>query len=132
MLAERSVGSDRAPENDARLLHGRSDDVRIVAFLRRALVEEIAVGAPRFQSRLHRRSGDRQIEEAQRSLVGLQFSRHQTLRTDRRTQWYDPLFYLASSEFAKRANSVAGPGYISAYPACRSEHSGNPPQSGDR
>ena len=66
----------RAPENDARLRHGRGDDVRIVAFLRRALVKEIAVGAPRFQSRLHRRRGDRQIEEAQRSLVGLQFSRH--------------------------------------------------------
>src|SRR6202045_5281823 len=76
MLAERSVGSDRAPEDDARLRHGRSDDVRIVAFLRRALVEEIAVGAPRFQSRFHRRSGDRQIEEAQRSLVSFQFSRH--------------------------------------------------------
>jgi hypothetical protein len=45
MLAKRSVGSDRAPENDARLRHGRGDDVRIVAFLRRALVEKIAVGA---------------------------------------------------------------------------------------
>ncbi len=50
-----AIFPDRAPENDARLLHGRSDDVRIVAFLRRALVEEIAVGAPRFQSRFHRR-----------------------------------------------------------------------------
>ena len=72
-------GSNRAPENDAGLCHGRSDDVRIVAFLRRALVEEIAVGAPRFQSRFHRGSRDRQIEEAQRGLVGLQFSRHETL-----------------------------------------------------
>src|SRR6478609_8784164 len=79
MLAEWAISSDRAPGNDAKLLCGRSDDVRIVAFLRRALVEEIAVGAPRFQSGFHRRSGDCQIEEAQRSLVGLQFSRHETL-----------------------------------------------------
>ena len=66
-------------ENDAGLCQGRGDDVRIVALLRRALVEEIAVGAPRFQSRFHGGSGHRQIEEAQRSLVGLQFSRHETL-----------------------------------------------------
>ena len=79
MFAERSVGSNRAPENDAGLCHGRGDDVRIVALLRRALVEEIAVGAPRFQSRFHGGSGHRQIEEAQRGLVGLQFSRHETL-----------------------------------------------------
>jgi len=37
--------------------------------------------------------------------------------------------YLASREFAKRANSEAGPGYISEHPACRSEFSVNPPQS---
>src|SRR5436309_13376320 len=79
MLAERSAGSDRAPENDARLCHGRGDDVRVVALLRRALMEEIAVCAPRFQSRFHGGSGYRQIEEAQRGLVGLQFSRHETL-----------------------------------------------------
>jgi hypothetical protein len=45
MFAERSVCSDRAPENDAGLCHGRGDDVRVVALLRRALVEEIAVCA---------------------------------------------------------------------------------------
>jgi hypothetical protein len=43
MLAERSVGSDGTPENEARLRHGRGDDVRIVALLRRTLVKEIAV-----------------------------------------------------------------------------------------
>jgi hypothetical protein len=53
MLGEGSVGSHGKPETDARHLHGGSDDLRIVAFLRRSLVEEIAVGAPRFQSRLH-------------------------------------------------------------------------------
>jgi hypothetical protein len=37
--------------------------------------------------------------------------------------------YLASRELAKRANSAAGPGYISAHPACRNELSVNPPQS---
>jgi hypothetical protein len=37
--------------------------------------------------------------------------------------------YLASREFEKRANSAAGPGYISTHPACRSELSVNPPQS---
>src|SRR3984893_18212754 len=76
MFSERSVGSNLAPENDARLLHGRNDDVRIVTFLRRALMEKIAVRPPRFQSRFHRRSGNRQIEEAQRSLIGFQFSDH--------------------------------------------------------
>ena len=39
MLAERSVGSDRAPENHAGLCHGRGDDVRIVALLPSALVD---------------------------------------------------------------------------------------------
>ena len=79
MFAERSVRSNRAPENDAGFCHGRGDDVRVVALLGRSLVEEIAVGAPRFQSRFHGGSGHRQIEEAQRGLVGLQFSRHETL-----------------------------------------------------
>ena len=65
------------PENGARLRHGRGDDVRIVALLRRTLVKEIAVDAPRFQSRFHRRSGDHLIEETQRSLIRLQFSRHE-------------------------------------------------------
>jgi hypothetical protein len=41
------------------------------------LVEEIAVRAPRFQSCLHRRRGDGLIEEAQRSLIGLQLSSHE-------------------------------------------------------
>jgi hypothetical protein len=45
MLAERRIGADGSPENDARFVHGRGDDVRIVAFLRRALVEEVAVSA---------------------------------------------------------------------------------------
>jgi hypothetical protein len=31
------------------------------------------------ESRFHRRSGNRQIEKAQRSLVGLQFSCHEML-----------------------------------------------------
>ena len=78
MLAEGAVGADGPLENDARLRHGGRDDVRIVALLRCALVEEIAVGAPSFESRLHRWSGDRLIEEAKRSLIGLQFSRHET------------------------------------------------------
>jgi hypothetical protein len=46
IFAERSVGSNRAPQNDAGFRHGRGDNVRIVALLRRALVEEIAVCAP--------------------------------------------------------------------------------------
>src|SRR5258708_36111960 len=79
MFAERSVRSNRTPENDAGLCHGRVDNVRVVALLRRALVEEIAVCAPRFQSGFHAGSGHRQIEEAQRGLVGLQFFRHETL-----------------------------------------------------
>jgi hypothetical protein len=39
------------------------------------------------------------------------------------------VFYLASRESEKRANNMAGPGYISMHPAWRSELSGNPPQS---
>lgn len=111
MLAEGSVGSDRAPENDARLLHRGGDDAWIVAFLRRTLVEEIAVGAPRFQSRLHGGSRDRQIEEAQRSLVGLEFSRHATLPAYRRDHTIRRSVYLARRGSSKRAHSAAGPGY---------------------
>src|ERR1700676_4792734 len=122
MLAEASVGSDGTPEDDARLRHGRCDDVRIVALLGRALMEEIAVGAPRFQSRFHRRSGDRLIEEAQRSLIGLQLSRHE--RSPALTA--DGPVYLASRVSAKRANSAAGPGYTSTQPAPRSEASVKP------
>ncbi len=41
-------------------------------------MEEIAVRAPRFQCRFHRRRGDCLIEKTQRRLIGLQFSRHET------------------------------------------------------
>jgi hypothetical protein len=125
MFAEGSVGTDGSSEDDARFLHGRGDDVRIVALLRRTLMEEIAVGAPRFQGRFHRRSGDRLIEEAQRSLIGLQLPRHEgspALTAD------GPV-YLASRVSAKRANSAGGPGYTSTQPAPRSEASVKPPQS---
>jgi hypothetical protein len=71
VFAEGSIGSNGTHEHNARFRHGRGDDIRIVTFLRRALVEEIAVGAPRFQSRFHGGRRDRQIEEAQRSLIGL-------------------------------------------------------------
>ena len=116
-------------ENDARLRHGRGDDVWIVGLLRRALTEKIAVGAPCFQSGFHRRSGDRLIEVAQRSLVGLQFSRHEMLPCTAHRTRIRRSVYLASREFPKQANSVAGPGYISTHPACRSKLSINPPQS---
>jgi hypothetical protein len=59
MLAEGPFGADGPPEDDTRLRHGRGDDVRIVALLRRPLVEEVAVGAPCLQRGLHRRRGDR-------------------------------------------------------------------------
>lgn len=92
MFFERSVGPDRAPEYDARLCHGRSDDVRIIAFLRRALMKEIAVCAPRFERRFHGGSGYRQIEESERRLVGFQFSGHRPDQTfpfdsQRRAPW---------------------------------------------
>jgi hypothetical protein len=38
MLLEHPAGADRTPQHDTRLRHGRGDDVRIVAFLRRAKV----------------------------------------------------------------------------------------------
>jgi hypothetical protein len=80
VLAERTVGPHGALEDDARLLHGRGDDVRIGALFCDTLVEEIAVGAPRLQGSLHRRCGDGLFEEAQRSLIGLQLPRHEGSR----------------------------------------------------
>jgi hypothetical protein len=97
MLAERSVGSYGALEDDTRLRHGRCDDVRVLALLCGTLVKEIAIGAPRLEGRLHRRRGDGLLEETQRRLVGLQLSRHGSS-------------YRLSRECSNRANSVAGPG----------------------
>jgi hypothetical protein len=93
-------------------------------------VEEIAVCAPRFQSRFHRGSGHRQIEEAQRGLVGLQFlamRRFPAPLTDR-CHAISHAVYLASKELPKRANRAAGLGNISTHPGCRSELSVKPPQ----
>src|SRR4051812_10158971 len=78
MFAERSVGSNRTPEHDAGLCHRRRDDLRVIAFLRRTLMKEIAVCAPRLQRGLHGWRGDRLIEEAERGLIGLQFSAHRS------------------------------------------------------
>ena len=41
--------------------------------------------APSFESRLHRRSGNGLIKEAQRGLIGLRFSRHVRLPRESRT-----------------------------------------------
>src|SRR6201984_2142049 len=76
VLFERSAGGDGTLQNDARRSHGRRDDIRILALLRRTLVKKIAVGTPRVQSRCDRRRRYRQIKEAQRSLVGVQLPRH--------------------------------------------------------
>jgi hypothetical protein len=63
-LAIYNAGSNTA----GRILEMEADyfesNWRVVALLRRALVEEVAVGAPGFQCRLHRRRGDGEIEEA--------------------------------------------------------------------
>ena len=48
VFPKRSAGADGAFQNDGRCRHGRLDDLGIVALLCRALVEEIAVGAPGF------------------------------------------------------------------------------------
>jgi len=77
MLPEGSIGSHGTPENDAGLRQGGSDDVGIIAFLCDILMEEIAVRAPRFQRRLHGWRRDRQVEEAQRRLIGFQFPCHE-------------------------------------------------------
>src|SRR3954468_22097938 len=74
MLGERAVRSDRAPEHHARLLHRCRDDVGVVGLLRGALMEQIGPGAPGVQCRLHRGRGDRLVVEAERGLVGLEFS----------------------------------------------------------
>lgn len=54
MFTERRLRADRPPQNDAGLSHGRRDGPRIVGLLGDALMEEIAVGTPRFQGRFHR------------------------------------------------------------------------------
>ena len=72
VLAEGSIRPDGALEFDARLRHGRGDDVRIGGYRCRALVEQLAVGAPCIQGGLHRLRCDGLLEEAQRGLVGLQ------------------------------------------------------------
>src|SRR5947207_2970552 len=77
MLPEWSNGSDGTPENDAGLRHRGSDDVGVVAFFRDALMEEVAVRAPRFQGRLHEWRRDRQVEEAQRKFDRFQFPCHE-------------------------------------------------------
>ena len=50
-----------------------------LAFLRDSLMEEIAVRTPGFPGSLHRRRGNRQIEESQRSLKGFKFPRRDRL-----------------------------------------------------
>lgn len=66
MLAERRLRPDRSLQDDAWLGQGRGDHIRIVALLRRALMEDIAVRAPRLQRSLHRGGRDRLVEEAKR------------------------------------------------------------------
>src|SRR6478735_10105841 len=74
MLGERPVRSDWTPEHHARLPHGGRDDVGVVGLLRGALMKQIRPCAPGVQRRLHRGRGDRLVVEAERGLVGLQFS----------------------------------------------------------
>jgi hypothetical protein len=88
-------------------------------------MKEVAVRAPRFQSRLHRWRGDRLLEETHRRLIGFQLSRRE--RFPRITA--GALVYLASEDRANWANNAAGPGYTSTQPASRSEASVKPPQS---
>src|SRR4029079_12754152 len=94
-------------------------------------MEEIAIRAPHFQCGFHRRGGNGEIEEAQRGLVGLQFSRHEILtRSAYGTRpCHSASYLLASRVCEKTANSAAGPGYISTHPACLRELSVPPPQS---
>jgi hypothetical protein len=40
-------------------------------------MEKIAIGAPSLEGGFHRRRGDGLLEEAQRSLIGLQLPRHE-------------------------------------------------------
>src|SRR5215475_13453529 len=99
MLLERSVRSDRAPENDARLRHGRGDDIGVVTFTCDPLMEKVALRAPCFQGRLHRRRRYCQIIEAQRRLIDLELSRH--------------LPPLSRVDIAKRGSDVDDKGFDS-------------------
>jgi len=71
VFLEWAIRTHRTLEHDARLRRGGRHDVRILALLGRALVEEIAVGSPGFESSLHRGRRYRLVEESQRSFVGL-------------------------------------------------------------
>lgn len=112
MLAEGSIGSDGAPENDAKLLHGCSDDVRIVACFRRTLVEEIAIGAPCSRAAFLEGAAIARSKKPN-DLVSLQIFRRKTPPPSLTAAIRSAVFYLASREFEKRAYNVAGPGYIS-------------------
>jgi transaldolase len=74
-----ALGQRGAPQEDAEVqgLHGKTAIAN--ARLAYEVYEKVAASDRWVQSRFHRRSGYRQIEEAQRSLVGLQFPRHETL-----------------------------------------------------
>ena len=74
--AEPSIRSRGSLEDHTGLAHCRGDNLGIVSLPGDSLMEEIAAGAPSFQSRFHRRRRDREIVKAQRGLVGLEFSRH--------------------------------------------------------
>src|SRR5919106_5023391 len=78
MFAERAIRSDRAPQNDARFGEGGRNDRGIVGFPCKALVEKVRLRTPGFQSRLHRWRSNGEIEEPERSLIGLKFPRHQS------------------------------------------------------
>jgi hypothetical protein len=90
MLGESSTRSDGPAQHDARLGHGRGDDFRIRGFLGGPLMEEVAVGAPGLQGGLHPRRRYRLVEEAQRGLVGLQFSRHDARPATIQGPWEKP------------------------------------------
>lgn len=92
----RSVGSsasslkgpsdpDWPPENHAGVGHGRGHDVGIVNFLRGALVEKIALRPHASRVAFIDGRSDCLVEEAQRGLIGLQFSRHEPRRSCRPT-----------------------------------------------
>lgn len=105
---------DWPPENHAGVGHGRGHDVGIVNFLRGALVEKIALRPHASRVAFIDGRSDCLVEEAQRGLIGLQFSRHEPRRSMRRSKSIEtllPILYLkgiSTGDFSEALAALLG------------------------
>jgi hypothetical protein len=85
MPAGTSTRAGGSPENDTGLGHRGCDDLRIVQFVGKALMEVVGLRTPGLQSCFHRWCRDGEIEEFERCLIGLQLARSLGFRLSLRT-----------------------------------------------